>query len=187
MMPMTTKSPPDPKIREAARKAGGAVRDDKSPFTKAKDASRPDALQLSDAQLPVQKLGEEEQGRLNAKLLMAAEKGDTGKVRALIAEGADVNARDELLWTPLMRAAAKGHTETAETLIALGAGVDAQDNVSWTALFHASFNGHTETAEMLINRGAVVNKRDAGKRTPLSWAKSNPKTFAMLERHGATL
>ena len=45
----------------------------------------------------------------------------------LIAEGADVNAKDDKKgWTPLLIAAVAGHKETAELLIAKGADVNAK-------------------------------------------------------------
>jgi len=48
----------------------------------------------------------------------AAEAGDIEEARALIAEGADVNAKASVDWTPLHRAADKGQVETASLLLA---------------------------------------------------------------------
>jgi ankyrin repeat protein len=63
--------------------------------------------------------------KLNDELLTAAEKGDTGKVRALLAKGADVNAKDSDGATPLMLAPnTSGHTETVHTLRSAGADVN---------------------------------------------------------------
>ena len=42
-------------------------------------------------------------------------------VKSLIAAGADVNAKDEDDWTPLMQAAHNGHIETARLLLKAGA------------------------------------------------------------------
>lgn len=135
----------------------------------------------------LRKPDEETQKRLNAKLLTAAKKGDTKKAQRLITKGADVDARDELRWTPLMYAAYNGHRKTADMLLSLGALVDARNNVQWTALMLASHRGRTKTAETLINHGAYVNETDIEGWTALNWAMGHPETFAMLGRHGANM
>ncbi|MEE8216502.1 MAG: ankyrin repeat domain-containing protein, partial [Acidiferrobacterales bacterium] len=55
----------------------------------------------------------------------AAENGDLDKVKRLIGEGADVNARDDYSLTPLHFSAGAGHTAVVELLIAEGADVNA--------------------------------------------------------------
>jgi rhomboid protease GluP len=50
------------------------------------------------------------------KLLKAAKRGETEKVKALIDAGADVNAKDEDGYSALMMAASEGHTEIVEIL-----------------------------------------------------------------------
>src|SRR5690348_17263257 len=57
------------------------------------------------------------------ELMDAAAKGDLGKVRDLLAKGADVNARDQSGSTALMSAA---NAAVAEALIAKGADVNAK-------------------------------------------------------------
>jgi membrane dipeptidase len=61
------------------------------------------------------------------KLLQAVEAGDAGRVRALIAGGANVKVADEDGVTLVMRAAAAGNAETVQLLLAAGADPTARD------------------------------------------------------------
>jgi ankyrin repeat protein len=157
------------------RKSAGAVQDDRQ-FAKAKDASKPDALQPSNAQHPVQKLSEAGQRRLNAELREAARDGDTKALQELIGEGAEVDARDDDGKTALMHAVLLGETKTAGMLIDKGTSVDAKDDFGRTALMLAAENGRTETAEMLISRGAGLDARDNWGGTALTLAARYGKT-----------
>ena len=75
-------------------------------------------------------------------------------MQALLAQGADVNAKDNLGYTALMYAAENGHTETAQALLAHGTDVNAKDNFGWTALMYAKEMGYVETIRMLKKAGA---------------------------------
>jgi ankyrin repeat protein len=77
-------------------------------------------------------------------------KGHEEIVELLIAEGADVNARDNYKWTPLNYAAHGGHKEIVELLIAAGADVNARDKDGKTP-FDVSSND--ETADLLRRHG----------------------------------
>jgi Ankyrin repeats (3 copies) len=66
-------------------------------------------------------------------LLAAAKKGQTEKVAALLAKGANVETADKNGRTPLMLAAQKGHAETVKLLLAKGAKAEARDRDGWTA------------------------------------------------------
>ena len=73
-------------------------------------------------------------------LLKAAIDGNIEAVKLLIANGADVNARDKDGETPLHKASSRGEKEIIELLIAKGADVNAKDNSSheWTPIAVAS-------------------------------------------------
>ena len=58
---------------------------------------------------------------LDKQLLDAARYGRTETVRLLIAQGANVNAKDDDGWTPLHLATKYDRTETARVLIEKGA------------------------------------------------------------------
>jgi hypothetical protein len=87
---------------------------------------------------------------------------NTEPVKALIAAGADVNARDNNDWTTLMWAAMSGKTEATKALIAAGADVNAGVDVKGkeksgrvTALMFARQHGHAEVVRILQQAGAT--------------------------------
>jgi len=93
-------------------------------------------------------------------IVAAIRLGNIEAIKQHLADGADVNATDEVGWTPLHRAVIGSHTdhtETAEFLIASGADVNAKDEEGLTPLHHAAWEGHKEVAELLIAAGADVN------------------------------
>ena len=67
-------------------------------------------------------------------LRWAALLGETSEVAQLIADGTDVNARDETGMTALHAAALRGHAEVAALLIEKDADVNARDNFDRTPL-----------------------------------------------------
>ena len=100
---------------------------------------------------------------LNAQLLEAAGKGDVAAVRALLEQGADVEADNGRGGTPLYVAAEQGRAGVARLLLERGADPNVKD-LEWgrTPLRHASLpdstaRGKAERAEiikMLLDRGA---------------------------------
>ncbi len=71
----------------------------------------------------------------------------------LIAKGADVNAKNNLNWTPL-HSAVYGHKDIVELLITEGANVNARDGADRTPLFYAKDEGNAEIVELLRKHGA---------------------------------
>ncbi len=101
----------------------------------------------------------------------AAFKGDTKAGAALLAEGANVNAKDDQGHTPLRTAAWQGHKEMVAFLIEHGAEVNAKPDDGPTSgetpLYEAAGNNHKDVVEFLIAKGADVNAGDGIGRTPL--------------------
>jgi hypothetical protein len=114
----------------------------------------------------------------------AASKTDLEKIGTLIAERADVNARNNKEETTLYLAIPSGHTDVAELLIDKGADVNEKDEYGWTLLHWVAFEGHRDIAELLIANGADVNVRDDLGHTPLWWAeyKGNKEMIGVLRR-----
>lgn len=119
---------------------------------------------------------------INLDLLVAAKKGDTATVQALLDKGADVNAKDKDGWTALMFAANNGHATIVQALLDRGADVNAktEDEKGATALMVTAWQGHTAIVEALLDRGADVNAK----------AKDDGMTalmLAVMEGHTATV
>ena len=76
--------------------------------------------------------------RQNYRLLEAAENGDLELVKALLKDGADINAKDGSGWTPIMRAIAANHDRMVALLIEKGADVNAT-SYGWTPMTLAEF------------------------------------------------
>ena len=88
----------------------------------------------------------------------AADEGNIEFVKQHLADGTDVNEKDDDGGdTPLHDAALSGHKEIAELLIANGADVNAKDDAGGTPLINAANWGHKEIVELLIAKGADVN------------------------------
>ncbi len=100
----------------------------------------------------------------------AAALGHTEIVRALLAAGADVNAKDESGRTALIVTSIGGHLEIVHLLLDKGAPIDVQGTDGATALHAAVRFGHPELAAVLLARGAKVNVQDAQKMSPLHYA-----------------
>jgi uncharacterized protein len=90
----------------------------------------------------------------------AAMRGDVQAVRALLKQGADVNAAQGDGMTALHHAAERGDAEVAEMLVYAGANVAAMTRIGqYTPLHLASRGGHVEVARALLKAGAAANAR----------------------------
>ncbi|KAJ8543342.1 hypothetical protein K7X08_005865 [Anisodus acutangulus] len=95
--------------------------------------------------------------QLGDTLHRAARKGDVADIKKCIAEGANVNGRDQNGWTPLHRAAFKGRIEGVKLLIKHGAKLDVVNYCGNAPLYLAIEAGHKEVAMYLIAQGAKAN------------------------------
>ena len=90
-------------------------------------------------------------------------------VRAALAGGADVNARDEKNRTPLHFAAGLSAVPgVVKALLAAGADVDARAELGWTPLHYAAlWSAAPGVVKALVAGGADVDARDDDGDTPL--------------------
>ncbi|MBC8094846.1 MAG: ankyrin repeat domain-containing protein, partial [Akkermansiaceae bacterium] len=105
----------------------------------------------------------------------AAYKGQLTVAQFLLANGADVEARDRQ-WggrTPLQYAAGAGHKAMVDLLLSKKANVNSADNTGNTALHLAVVNGFRSVVEVLVAGGANVNAQRRTGVTPLHLAVVN--------------
>ncbi len=92
----------------------------------------------------------------NLHMADAIMKGDLGRVKNFIEEGANVNAQTIIGEPPLSLAAKRGHEDIVQFLIAKGADINAIGKDGQTALHEAK---NRNVAELLIANGANVNAK----------------------------
>lgn len=90
----------------------------------------------------------------NLELIGSVDKNDSAGISKLLADGADVNARDREGMTPLMHAALLGNQDLVDLLLSKGAKVNLADNFGVTALMQAAWAGHSQIVQALISAGA---------------------------------
>jgi len=88
----------------------------------------------------------------------------------LLANGAEVDARDKGGATPLHDAASAGATNAAVLLLEHRAEVNARDRDERTPLHYAALNGHTAAAALLLAAKADPNAEDQARFRPLHLA-----------------
>ncbi|HKA08475.1 MAG TPA: ankyrin repeat domain-containing protein [Gemmataceae bacterium] len=121
-----------------------------------------------------------------ADLVTAIRNADVQAIGKLLADGADVNGRDEAGNTPLILASFYATPECIQLLIENGADVNAANKVGATPLIRAATS--YEKAHVLVAAGANVRARSAVGNTPLLLAArraGNSRTVRLLLERGA--
>jgi len=121
-----------------------------------------------------------------ASIFDAIRSGDRAMVKALLKNGADVQARDEFGNTPLMAAAWLADVGMLELLLKAGAEVSATNKAGATALMRATTV--EDMTRLLVSKGAVVNARSQLNNSALILAARKPgnsRTVKLLLDCGA--
>lgn len=126
---------------------------------------------------------------LKKSLFRSVEAGNTVNVEALIAQIAEVDARNERNDTPLIIAARHGQGEVVKLLLSRGAEVDAMNLQGATGLSRAAEAGHDQVVKLLLAAGADVERKNQDGLTPLALACSqgNLKIAELLLDEGASV
>jgi ankyrin repeat protein len=116
-----------------------------------------------------------------SRFLRYCQQGSLQQVLEAIEGGANVNAKDEHGWTPLLTSVANNRDPlVSNALIQAGADVNAS-NQGWTALMRAVAFGHSpEITDMLIKAGADVHAKNEYGKTALDYAGGNEKIIELL-------
>jgi uncharacterized protein len=120
----------------------------------------------------------------------AAQAGDRDAVRALLKQGADVNAAQGDGTTALHWAAMKGDADLVQMLVTAGANLRATTRLgSYAPLYLAAKGGHSAAVATLVAAGADVNAGSATGATPLMLAAAagDTRTVTMLVEGGADI
>ena len=122
---------------------------------------------------------------VSTPLHQAVNAGDIERVKSLLSDGADVNAKDDKGNTPLHLLARYGYKkqDIAELLIAKGADVNARNKDGWTPLHFTawrSYTGHLNIAKLLIDKSADIHARAKDGRIPLHYAAGS-RSLGMVE------
>ncbi len=94
---------------------------------------------------------------IDAALRAAAERNDAPAFQALLARGADVNARDAQQDTAFLIAARNGHTALVQAALAAGADLKSLNRYGSTALMGPAYRGHVDTVRVLLGTAIDVH------------------------------
>ena len=120
----------------------------------------------------------------------AAQAGDREALRALLKQGADVNASQGDGTTALHWAAMKGDAEMVQMLVTAGANLRATTRLgAYVPLYLAAKGGHSAAVASLLAAGADVEAASASGATPLmiAAAAGDTRTVTMLVEGGSKI
>ncbi|GMF19216.1 unnamed protein product [Phytophthora lilii] len=113
----------------------------------------------------------------------AVKAGDVAKLQKLLADGVNLDAKDEDERTSLHWACATGRLDVAEFLLEHAhAAVNVQDDAGWTPLMSAASAGHGDIVGLLLSKGADANLPNENGQIPLHYHRV---IIALLLDHGA--
>jgi uncharacterized protein len=113
--------------------------------------------------------------RAESPLADAVQKSDHARIKALLAEGADLNTPKADGMTALHWAARNDDTDTARLLIQAGANAQATNRYGISPLWLACQNGNADLVEMLLAAGADPNTTQSGGDSVLMMAARSGK------------
>ncbi|MCM1002429.1 ankyrin repeat domain-containing protein, partial [Wolbachia pipientis] len=131
------------------------------------------------------------QSGLNKELLAVVNGDDLNRVKALVSQGASLEAKDNSDNTPLHNACNNGHVKVVEYLVEEGASLKVKNKDGETPLHVAAQHDSTlEVIEFILNRDlSGINDITNSGRTPLHLAiqGNKPSTVKLLLNKGANI
>lgn len=121
---------------------------------------------------------------LDWDIMQAVSSNYVDRVKQLLADGADPNAKDDTDTTVLQKASYWGNLDCCKLLLVAGANVNSKNNLGGTPLSDAVSTGKADVVLLLLDSGANVNSRDYFGMTPLDHA-TNSEVKSILLKHGA--
>ncbi len=97
------------------------------------------------------------QARLDSRLREAVWANDVPAARRLIAEGGDVNAKDDTDQSAYLVTTSEGYLDLLDLTLANGADVGSRDSYDGTGLIRAADRGHADVVGRLIGAGIDVD------------------------------
>ncbi len=94
---------------------------------------------------------------LDRALIAATWGNDMAEATRLIAEGADVNAKDETIQSAYLISTSEGYVDLLKLTLAHGADIRSTDSYNGTGLIRAADRGHAEVIARLLRAGVDVN------------------------------
>ncbi|XP_015120588.1 poly [ADP-ribose] polymerase tankyrase [Diachasma alloeum] len=126
-------------------------------------------------------------GRHSTPLHFAAGYNRVPVVEYLLANGADVHAKDKGGLVPLHNACSYGHYEVTELLVKHGALVNVADLWRFTPLHEAAAKGKCEIVRLLLRHGADASKKNRDGAIPLDLVREGDQDVADLLRGNSAL
>ena len=110
---------------------------------------------------------------------VAASNNAVDVMQWLRAQGADINARNNVGFTPMHAAAYNDSVNAMQWLRAHGADINARANDGGTPMHYATFGDSVNAMQWLRAQGADINARDNDGSTPMHYAMLNNSVNAI--------
>ena len=121
-----------------------------------------------------------EEKNTELKFYTAAKEGRLNQVKAMLASGINVNAKNTTGRTALMGASYFGNRSIVQELVVEGVDVNLADELGKTALMLAVANQRLEVVEVLLNAGADTTLADKKEKTAITMAEKT-KNKALIK------
>lgn len=95
------------------------------------------------------------ESQIHLEFCEAAKEGHhTARLKYLLGQGADINAKDQADLTALYHAAARGDQENTKLLLDFGANVNSRHEVFMSPIWIAALRGHADVVKILLDHNA---------------------------------